>query len=104
MGILGPAFLSSLPDTLTNMQAVVFKGVKEVAVEQRPKPTIQDPQEVIVKVHHTALCGRWVEEGTLHEAKHLPNLNTASYTSTVATRPPEPGSSWAMSLPAPSQK
>lgn len=42
----------------TTMRAVVFKGVKSVAVEQRPVPTIQDPKDVVVKVKHTALCGR----------------------------------------------
>ena len=40
------------------MKAVVFKGVREVAVEDRPVPTIQDPQDIIVKVQYTALCGR----------------------------------------------
>lgn len=42
------------------MKAVVFKGVKDVAVEDRPKPTIRDPRDVIVKVRYTALCGRCV--------------------------------------------
>lgn len=41
------------------MKAVVFKGVKEVALEDRPRPTIQDPTDVIVKVKYTALCGRY---------------------------------------------
>ncbi|KAF9890575.1 hypothetical protein FE257_005706 [Aspergillus nanangensis] len=39
------------------MQAVVFKGPLEVAVEQRPIPQIQDPTDVILKVRYTALCG-----------------------------------------------
>lgn len=40
------------------MRAVIFKGVKEVAIEDRPIPTIQDPKDVIIKVRYTALCGR----------------------------------------------
>ncbi|KAJ5123777.1 hypothetical protein N7448_009874 [Penicillium atrosanguineum] len=39
------------------MQAVVFKGHLEVALEQRPRPQIQDPTDVILKVRYTALCG-----------------------------------------------
>lgn len=39
------------------MKAVVFKGKLKVALEDRPKPKIQDPTDVIVKVRDTALCG-----------------------------------------------
>ncbi|KAL4778037.1 chaperonin 10-like protein, partial [Aspergillus varians] len=39
------------------MQAVVFKGPLQVALEQRPIPEIQNPTDVIVKVRYTALCG-----------------------------------------------
>ncbi|KAH6869047.1 chaperonin 10-like protein [Thelonectria olida] len=39
------------------MRAVVFKGVKKVVVEDRPKPTIRDPRDIIVKVLYSALCG-----------------------------------------------
>ncbi|CAG8375332.1 unnamed protein product [Penicillium salamii] len=39
------------------MQAVIFKGPSKVAVEQRPRPSIQDPTDVILKVRYTALCG-----------------------------------------------
>ncbi|KAK2737972.1 hypothetical protein FQN57_007326 [Myotisia sp. PD_48] len=40
------------------MNAVIFKGPYKVAVEKRPIPKIQDPQDIIVKVTLTALCGR----------------------------------------------
>lgn len=40
------------------MQAVVFKGPLQVALEQRPRPQIQDPTDAILKVRYTALCGR----------------------------------------------
>ena len=53
------------------MRAVVFKGVKSVAVEDRPIPTIQDPRDIIVKVQYTALCGRFVAPDTrLYPAIH----------------------------------
>jgi threonine dehydrogenase-like Zn-dependent dehydrogenase len=42
------------------MQAVVFKEPFKVAVEQRPIPTVQGPEDIIVKVKYTALCGRCV--------------------------------------------
>lgn len=40
------------------MRAVVFHEPYKVAVEERPIPAIQDPEDVIVKVRYTALCGR----------------------------------------------
>lgn len=39
------------------MRAVIFKEKLKVALEDRPKPKIQDPTDVIVKVRDTALCG-----------------------------------------------
>ncbi|KAJ5104956.1 hypothetical protein NUU61_002303 [Penicillium alfredii] len=39
------------------MQAVVFKGPMQVALEQRPLPQIQYPTDVILRVRYTALCG-----------------------------------------------
>lgn len=57
-----PIFLPLSSYTITmapdSMRAVVFKEVRKVEVEQRPVPKIQDPQDVIVKVRYTALCGR----------------------------------------------
>ncbi|KAJ5236310.1 Alcohol dehydrogenase superfamily zinc-type [Penicillium chrysogenum] len=39
------------------MQAVVFHGPYKVAVEQRPIPKVQNPEDIVVKVGYTALCG-----------------------------------------------
>ncbi|KAJ5933422.1 hypothetical protein N7454_005751 [Penicillium verhagenii] len=39
------------------MQAVVFHEPYKVAVEQCPIPTVQDPEDVVIKVVYTALCG-----------------------------------------------
>jgi threonine dehydrogenase-like Zn-dependent dehydrogenase len=44
--------------TQETMKAVVFKGPLKVVIEDRPIPKIQDPQDVILKVEYTALCGR----------------------------------------------
>jgi hypothetical protein len=40
------------------MQAVVFHGPYKVAVERRPMPKVRDPQDIVIKVGYTALCGR----------------------------------------------
>jgi threonine dehydrogenase-like Zn-dependent dehydrogenase len=40
------------------MRAVVFKGPYKVAVEERPIPQIQNPEDIIIKATYTALCGR----------------------------------------------
>ena len=42
------------------MQAVVFQEPFKVTVEQVPIPTVQDPEDVVIKVGYTALCGRYV--------------------------------------------
>ncbi|KAJ4177975.1 hypothetical protein NW755_013525 [Fusarium falciforme] len=39
------------------MKAVVFDGVLQVSVQDRPFPKIQNDDDVIIKVHMTALCG-----------------------------------------------
>ncbi|KAJ5160951.1 uncharacterized protein N7482_007955 [Penicillium canariense] len=39
------------------MQAVVFKGPLQVALERRPRPQVRDPTDAILKVRYTALCG-----------------------------------------------
>ncbi|KAF2143011.1 uncharacterized protein K452DRAFT_248721 [Aplosporella prunicola CBS 121167] len=39
------------------MDAVVFKGVREVAVERRPVPAVLKPTDIVVKVKYSGLCG-----------------------------------------------
>lgn len=46
--------------TKDTMNAVVFKGPRQIVIEKRPVPKIRDPQDIIVKVTYTALCGRCV--------------------------------------------
>jgi D-arabinose 1-dehydrogenase-like Zn-dependent alcohol dehydrogenase len=81
------------------MRAVVFKGVKQVALEDRPKPVIQDPTDIIVKVKYTALCGRYKSTSEAFPAPLL-TFSSASFMSSADTSPPELDSSWAMNSPA----
>jgi len=39
------------------MKAVVYKGPKDIAVEQRPDPTVQSPLDAIIKITTTNICG-----------------------------------------------
>lgn len=41
------------------MKAVVFKGPRKIAIEDRPIPEIADPTDAVIKVSYTALCGRF---------------------------------------------
>lgn len=39
------------------MKAVTFQGIKKVEVKEVPAPTIQKPDDIIVKLTNTAICG-----------------------------------------------
>ncbi|MCI0781746.1 MAG: alcohol dehydrogenase catalytic domain-containing protein, partial [Chloroflexi bacterium] len=39
------------------MKAVVYKGPFQVAVENVPEPTLQQPNDVVVKITSTCICG-----------------------------------------------
>jgi len=39
------------------VKAVVYKGPKDIAVEQRPDPTVQSPLDAIIKITTTNICG-----------------------------------------------
>ncbi|CAG7944546.1 unnamed protein product [Penicillium nalgiovense] len=49
--------MAPAPSDSGMMQAVVFHGPYKVAVEQRPIPKVQNPEDIVVKVRYTALCG-----------------------------------------------
>ncbi|KAF5664351.1 formaldehyde dehydrogenase [Fusarium heterosporum] len=42
---------------IQTMKAVVFDGPYKISVQERPVPQIQSPDDVVVKVNMTALCG-----------------------------------------------
>ena len=47
-----------LDDKLPMMKALVFHGVgKWPTLEQVPRPTIQEPTDIIIRVHKTTICG-----------------------------------------------
>lgn len=39
------------------MKAVVYRGPRQVAVEERPDPAIQEPGDAIVRITTTNICG-----------------------------------------------
>jgi alcohol dehydrogenase len=39
------------------MKALIYRGIDNFAVEERPKPTIEAPTDAIVKLKHTTICG-----------------------------------------------
>ena len=39
------------------MKAVTFQGIKRVEVKEVPEPKIQKPDDIIVKVTNSAICG-----------------------------------------------
>jgi len=39
------------------MKAVVFHGVGDIRLEDRPEPTIKDPADAIMRLTASAICG-----------------------------------------------
>ena len=39
------------------MKALIFQGSGKKALEERPKPTIAEPTDAIVKITKTTICG-----------------------------------------------
>lgn len=39
------------------MKAVIYRDVGDIGVEEVPRPTLQDPQDAIIRVVKTAICG-----------------------------------------------
>src|SRR3984885_8641876 len=39
------------------MKAVIYRGPRQVAVEERPDPTIEHPSDAIVRITSTNVCG-----------------------------------------------
>jgi alcohol dehydrogenase len=59
------SILSRYTDNITlqpqiSMKALVFKGHSQTAIEERPKPEIQLPTDVVVKVLKTTICGEFL--------------------------------------------
>jgi alcohol dehydrogenase len=41
----------------SSMKALMFQGLGKKALEERPKPTIAEPTDAIVKITKTTICG-----------------------------------------------
>jgi S-(hydroxymethyl)glutathione dehydrogenase/alcohol dehydrogenase len=39
------------------MKATVYHGPKDVRIDDKPKPSIEQPEDIILKVTSTAICG-----------------------------------------------
>ena len=39
------------------MKALVYHGPRDVQIDDKPHPTIQHPEDVILRVTSTAICG-----------------------------------------------
>jgi alcohol dehydrogenase len=39
------------------MRAAVFEGPGDIRIEERPKPEVEGPEQAVVRVTHTAICG-----------------------------------------------
>jgi S-(hydroxymethyl)glutathione dehydrogenase / alcohol dehydrogenase len=39
------------------MRALVYHGSRDVQIDDKPHPTIQHPEDVILRVTSTAICG-----------------------------------------------
>jgi threonine dehydrogenase-like Zn-dependent dehydrogenase len=54
----------------TSQRGLVIQGLEKVTLEQVPVPSIEQPSDVLIKVHISGLCGsdlhnyRQAEEGT----------------------------------------
>ncbi len=52
---------------MQTMKALVFKGVGNLVLEQRPVPCVKDPDDVLLKVVNVGICGSDVK---IMEGKH----------------------------------
>jgi alcohol dehydrogenase len=39
------------------MQAAIFRGERDISIEERPDPTVEAPTDAVVRITHTAVCG-----------------------------------------------
>jgi len=39
------------------MRAAVFRGPGDIRIEERPRPAVESPDDALVRVTHTAICG-----------------------------------------------
>ncbi|KAF9875665.1 putative alcohol dehydrogenase [Colletotrichum karsti] len=69
-----------------SMLAVVFNGPKNVSVEQRPIPTLQNDDDIIVKVQATALCGSELHVFRGHQSSETGYIMGHEFNGTVVEK------------------
>ena len=47
---------------MLDMKALVYGGVGKRTLEDRPKPTIRDPTDAVVRILKTTICGTDLDE------------------------------------------
>lgn len=72
------------------MRAVVFKGPRTVAVEDRPVPKIEDERDIIVKVIYSALCGSELHVFRGHQPSPTGFIMGHEFTGTVVPQRLQP--------------
>ena len=50
---------------MAGMQAVVFHGPQDVRVEEVPRPEIEEPDDVLLRVDRAAICGTDLPGGVI---------------------------------------
>lgn len=56
------------------MRAAVFHGPSDIRIEERPRPTVETPADVVVRVTHSAICGSdlWYYRGQAEKEEGSP--------------------------------
>ena len=42
---------------MLNMKALVYHGPRDVRIDDKPRPNIQNPEDIILRITSTAICG-----------------------------------------------
>lgn len=79
------------------MEAVVFNGPWRIDIERRPKPTLAEPTDAIVKVTTAGICGSELHMYRGHQKSGTGHIMVSSFVrcTTLSNEPqdsvPEPG-------------
>lgn len=65
------------------MKAVVFDGPRKISIQDRPVPELKSPQDIIVKVSATALCGSELHVYRGHQPSETGFIMGHEFTGTV---------------------
>lgn len=79
------------------MKALVYQGSGKLALENKPKPVISDPTDVIVKITKTTICGTdlHIKKGMFQRSPRAASWGTKVSVSLNRLAPVSPISRWA---------